>query len=275
MKNKNTMNEIQPINNCDDDKSLVVLLVDVDGTLTAMVSGQLTFNDDLIEKLRERKKIDKNIIILLFTSYMIEFNLRMNVLMGNTRSQVLDYLESKEVEVDGVITTASPYAERIERKGANPSFGFGQYYYTNVKNTEMGGIEALKNSKFELDVYVENHKKDEISFLTDQDDETKDDVTKLREEYRQFPGETVWKQGKEEMFRYVMWRYRGSCVRFEIFDDKDEVIKVAEMLCSIENVDIQREHVIFPPQNNLPSTPPPSPKQKKKMRDKMNICCLQ
>ena len=97
-------------------KTRACLLVDVDGTLSSSSGGAICFNNDLIDRLRERKE-EEDAEIVLFTSYLVQFNLRMNVAAGNTRWHVLRHLEERGVKVEKVITTGSPYAERMGWEG--------------------------------------------------------------------------------------------------------------------------------------------------------------
>jgi len=55
----------------------LVLLVDVDGTLSAVVDGKMNFNEELARQLQQRQssRPPSAVLVIVFTSYMLKFNL--------------------------------------------------------------------------------------------------------------------------------------------------------------------------------------------------------
>lgn len=217
----------------------LVLLVDVDGTLSAVVDGKMSFNEELAKQLRSRQssRPPSSVRVIIFTSYMLKFNLINCAKYRTARSEVIQRLQAAGIHVHAVIVTASPYAETM------PGAVFGQYYEEVIKPLEIATLEKGAD----VDDIYQSCSECEEQWLAPEEAEhphTHNHVTQMREKLRIFEDVNCQKSGKEEMFRHVISHFGTSC-QYEIFDDKAEVLSTAANFKG-EGLEIVQHLIQFP-----------------------------
>jgi len=104
-----------------------------------------------------------------------------------------------------------------------PGARFGQYYEEVIKPLELASLESGAN----VDEIYQNCSESEEQWLAPEDEhDTREHVAQMRAKLRIFENVECQKSGKEEMFRHVIAHFGTSC-KYEIFDDKAEVISTA------------------------------------------------
>lgn len=221
-----------------------ILLIDFDGTLTNCIDNILYFNLDLMDEIKLKKINNPKLILIGFTSFLLKFNLKKNVELRNTRKQIIDFfVERTGYNFDYIIVTASPFAEKIIYK--NEKYEFGEYYIKVIMPIEIKAIELYKNDPDQLTGFTKLNENLEEPYLSLECQETKDARLELLKEYHTLEDENFYKNGKEEMFIYVINHF-GKDKKYFLYDDKAEVLETMKALS--EKFDIEGERIVFRPQ---------------------------
>lgn len=143
----------------------------------------------------------------------------------NLSTHSYSHTHTQGVEVAGVLTAYSPYAETLLSEH-DLTHSFSEYYTKVIQPIEVTACHLYKSDPQKLRDYLETVVDIEDHFLDDRR------VSLLKKSLRTFEWE-----GKEELLRHLVGCH-GMTVCYEVYDCDDDVIRVGIELSWRENFDL-------------------------------------
>ncbi|MBA3535179.1 MAG: protein phosphatase 2C domain-containing protein, partial [Tatlockia sp.] len=218
-----------------------IILLDFDDTFETEINGEIVYNKILVNDLIQAKK--DGAIVIGFTNWY-SFNYK----LGSVgRVSLIDGLAKRGLKLDGMNTTwnflnifklINEYKSEtqspqmyLDNLDIQERFDLlNHYYITNIKVIEDEYQYIRGKSEFGKDAcQAMEESENKLKELTN----TALTELGLGRNYK----EDQYKNGKEEMFRAVFTVF-GKEHDYFVFDDKPEVIKVAQVFSERENIKI-------------------------------------